>query len=99
MASEPITFPNLNYGSAITPGNGAFTTQMLCAALGMQPSAAQIGVAVDIGALAPPDFRPSNNPNEWLWKPDTVQTYMTSAAAASIRNAVQAAYAAGRANR
>ena len=28
MSSEPITFSNINYGTAITPGNGAFTAAM-----------------------------------------------------------------------
>ena len=100
MSSESITFSNINYGTAITPGLGAFTTAMLCAALGFGPNGTnEIGAAVDIGSLAAPDFRPSNNAQEWLWKPDTVQPYLTLAAALTMRNAVAAAYAAGRINR
>lgn len=97
MSSEPITFSNINYGTAITPGNGAFTAAMLCTALGIAPGYTnEIGTAVDIGALASPDYHPSNSPIEWLWKPDTVQTYMTAAAALTLRNAVSAAYVAGK---
>jgi hypothetical protein len=97
MSSEPITFSDINYGTAITPGNGAFTATMLCAAFGFAPGYTnEIGTAVDIGALAAPDYRPSNSPVEWLWKPDTVQSNMTLAAALTLRNAVTAAYTAGK---
>jgi hypothetical protein len=102
MSSEPITFPNANYGASINPGMGAFTAQMLVAALGFgfaNGGSSPIGVAVDIGAIAAPDYRPSNNPSEWLWKPDTVQPYMTGAAAATARSAVLAAYTNGKATR
>jgi hypothetical protein len=96
--SEPITFPNANYGSAINPGNGAFDAQMLVAALGFASGDPRpLGVAVSIGALAAPDYRgDQNNPQTWLWKPDTVQSYMTGTAAATVRAAVAAQYAAGR---
>lgn len=100
MSCEPITFSNINYGSAINPGNGAFTASMLCAALGFAPGNTNgVGTAVDIGALAAPDYRASNNVVEWLWKPDTVQSYMTAAAAQTVRNAVNAAYVAGNGRR
>lgn len=100
MSCEPITFSNVNYGTAINPGTGAFTASMLCAALGISPGYSnEIGTAVDIGALAAPDYRPSNSPVEWLWKPDTVQPYMTASAAQTLRNAVSAAYVAGNGRR
>ena len=99
--SEPITFPNANYGTAITPGNGAFDANMLIAALGFTGGDIRpLGVAVSIGALAAPDYRgDQNNAQTWLWKPDTVQPYMTGAAAATVRAAVQARYATGLVNR
>jgi len=91
MSREPITFSNLNLGGSVDVGNGVFTTQMLAAALGL-PSEDAVGVAVGVDAIAAPDYLPSTNPGEWLWKPDTVQPYMTAAAAASVRAAVTAAY-------
>lgn len=96
--SQPITFPNANYGDAINPNNGAFDAQMLAAALGFTGgNTLPLGVAVSIGALAAPDYRgDQNSPQTWLWKPDTVQPYMTGAAAATVRAAVAAQYAAGR---
>ena len=100
MSSEPIIFSNINYGAAISPALGAFTATMLCAALGFPPGYTnEVGAAVDIGSLPAPDYRPSNNPVEWLWKPDTVQASMTLAAALTIRSAVAAAFAAGKVNR
>lgn len=95
MSSEAIIFPNLNYGS-FNPATGAFTAQMLCAALGLSPGATnQIGTAVDRGLIAAPDFKLDNNPTGWLWYSSTVQTYMTAAAATTIRNGISAAYEAG----
>ena len=93
MSREPINFSNLNLGGSVDIGSGVFTTQMLATALGL-PSEDAVGVAVGVGAIAAPDYLPSNNPGEWLWKPDTVRPYMTGAAAATVRAAVTAAYEA-----
>lgn len=101
MSSESITFPNANYGNAINPGNGAFTANMVVAALGFgfaNGGTQPIAIAVDIGAIPAPDYRPSNSPTSWLWKPDTLQPYMTGTAAATVRAAVLAAYASGNTN-
>ncbi|MGN6227126.1 MAG: hypothetical protein ACTHNM_06815 [Dyella sp.] len=93
MSREPINFSNLNLGGSVDIGSGVFTTQMLAAALGL-PSEESVGIGVGVGAIAAPDYLPGANPGEWLWKPDTVQPYMTAAAAATVRAAVTAAYEA-----
>jgi len=93
MSCEPITLSNINLNGALDPSEGFFTSEMLRVALGL-PSTDAVGVAVRIGSVAAADFRPDADPPTWLWKPSTVQSYMTASASATVRAAVTAAYMA-----
>lgn len=90
---EPITLPNINLNGALDPSQGYFNSEMLRVALGL-PTTDAVGVAVQIGSLAAADFQESACAVTWLWKPATVQSYMTSAASATVRAAVSAWYVA-----
>jgi len=87
---EPITLSNINLNGALDPSRGFFMAEMLRAALGLL-TITQIYTGVRIGSIPAPDFKPdAGNPVTWMWKPSTVQSLMTDAAAASVRSAVTA---------
>lgn len=81
--------PNINLNGALDPNRGYFDAGMLTTALGLDGTNA-LGVAVHIGQVPTPDFQGNTNPPTWLWKPATVQSLMTDAAAATVRSAVSA---------
>ena len=93
--SDPIIFPNLNYGT-FKPQFGAFTPHMLCAALGLMSGGTnQLATAVNYGLLPAPDFKADSNPSTWLWYSATVQPYMTAAAATSLQASLATYYQKG----